>query len=435
MHTIQQLQSGELKGNTHIKIKCGLKQFPDELFTLSETLEYLDLSGNELTSLPYTFNVFNKLKILFLSDNKFTEFPEVLGQCNQLDIIGFKANHIETMSDTSLPKNTRWLILTNNKLKQLPTTIGNCLRMQKLMLAGNQLTTLPDELANCKNLGLLRISANKLETLPQWLVEMPKLAWLAFSGNPFCNDLNVEKPLVKDYNWNNINLINKLGEGASGMIWEATLSDETKAEQLVAIKLFKGSITSDGLPADEMNVALTAGNHTNLVNVLGKIINHPENKNGLVLSLIPSNYVNLGNPPSLVSCTRDVFTDGNLFNMKQTLNIAKSMANVGKFLHEKGIVHGDLYAHNILIDKEGNALFGDFGAASIYNKQNKVQANRLEKMEVLGFGYLLDDLINITTIENDEEKTLLNKMIDLKNNCLKEVVVERPDFNFITTQL
>ena len=33
-------------------------------------------------------------------------------------------------------------------------------------------------------------------------------------------------------------------------------------------------------------------------------------------------------------------------------------------LHGRGLVHGDLYAHNIQVDAAGRALLGDFGAAS-----------------------------------------------------------------------
>jgi hypothetical protein len=36
--------------------------------------------------------------------------------------------------------------------RQLPSSIGQCPRLQKLMLAGNRLRALPPELAACRNL-------------------------------------------------------------------------------------------------------------------------------------------------------------------------------------------------------------------------------------------------------------------------------------------
>ena len=184
MQTLQQLQSDELKGIKRLTLSCGLTVLPSEIFTLSESLEVLDLSYNQLSTLPDDFARLKQLKILFLSNNLFTIFPEVLSQCESLSMIGFKSNQITHISEKSLPPTTRWLILTNNRLTTLPKSIGNCLPMQKLALAGNQLQSLPEELSNCKNLGLLRISANQLTALPDWLLALPRLSWLAFGGNP-----------------------------------------------------------------------------------------------------------------------------------------------------------------------------------------------------------------------------------------------------------
>ena len=175
MQTLEQLKSGELRGFKRVKLSCGLTSIPEELYSLSETLEILDLSGNNLSDLPKEITKLTKLKILFLSDNNFTVFPEILGNFPLLEMIGFKNNQIHAISEFALPTNTRWLILTNNRLESLPTSIGKCHRMQKLMLAGNQLKALPVELKECRNLGLLRISAHWIEELPEWLLQIPKL--------------------------------------------------------------------------------------------------------------------------------------------------------------------------------------------------------------------------------------------------------------------
>jgi len=432
MQTLTQLHAGQLKGATKIKISCGLCDFPEELFSLAETLEILDLSGNNLTSLPNDFHRFHHLKILFLSDNKFTIFPEVLGKCKQLDIIGFKANQIEVFSESSLPANTRWLILTNNRLKELPESIGKCTRMQKLMLAGNQLQKLPIELKECKNLGLIRISANKVTHLPEWLLQMPKLSWIAFAGNPFCID-NCKAGMVLDIiDWNDLTLVEKLGEGASGIIWKALWKKEVNDHKSIAVKIFKGTVTSDGMPDDELNACMLAGDHPNLVRVLGKLYNHPEKKEGLLLSLIPPHYTNLGNPPSFESCTRDLYDDGVSFSLKDILAIVDGIASVAAHLHEKGIMHGDLYAHNTLIGTDAHPLFGDFGAASIYNRKD-AKAYLLERIEVSAFGCLLEDLLNHTKEAN--RQNTVDTLWQLKEECMQETVANRPSFREISEHL
>jgi hypothetical protein len=436
MQTLQQLLSGDLVGSTRLKISCRLTQFPQEIFTLADTLEILDLSQNQLTHLPNDFGRLSKLKIVFFSDNLFTEFPEVLSQCPHLEMIGFKANQITTISETALPHTTRWLILTNNRLKKLPASVGKCHRMQKLMLAGNQLTELPDELANCKNLGLLRISANNIKSLPGWLCTLPKLSWLAYSGNPAQQKPAVETNTLPFIPWNQLDLVHQLGEGASGIISKALWRkpDEHFAPHEVAVKVFKGEVTSDGLPADEMEACAIAEDHPNLIKVLGKITGHPVSKQGLVLELIPQGYTNLGGPPSFASCTRDVFAEGTSFSLKAIIEIAGGIASAAAHLHAHGIMHGDLYAHNILINEKAHPLFGDFGAATLYNRSDKDLSAKLEALEVLAFGCLLDDLLQHAD-KKALKKEAYEAIIQLREQCLAPGVSERPDFKQILSTL
>lgn len=433
MQTLSQLTSGELAGCTRLKLSCNLTTFPEEIFSLANTLEMLDLSQNHLSSLPDDFGRLSKLKIAFFSDNDFTVFPEVLSQCPQLEMIGFKSNKITTLSETALPVQIRWLILTNNRLEKLPASIGKCHRMQKLMLAGNQLTELPIELANCKNLGLLRISANQIQHFPKWLLTMPRLSWLAYSGNPFHQkpDTSYELPLIP---WEELDLVHQLGEGASGVISMATWKSKARhdAPEQVAVKVFKGEVTSDGLPADEMEACIAAGKHPNLVEVIGKISHHPIGKQGLVFKLIPSHYVNLAGPPSFTSCTRDVFAPGTYFTTQQIVNMALGVASVAQQLHQKGIMHGDLYAHNTLWDQQGNVLFGDFGAANLYDRNDTFLATALEKLEVSAFGCLLDDLLQHAW---EEKAGMFTELLQLRDNCIQENTTQRPLFENITQWL
>ena len=162
----------------------GLAELPDEVFDLADTLEVLNLSGNALSSLPDDLHRLPHLRVLFCSDNAFTELPECLGQCAKLSMIGFKANQISHVSAAALPPLLRWLILTDNRISQLPSELGERPLLQKLMLAGNQLTQLPESLTNCSNLELIRIASNRLTGLPDWLLALPSLTWLAYAGNP-----------------------------------------------------------------------------------------------------------------------------------------------------------------------------------------------------------------------------------------------------------
>jgi hypothetical protein len=394
MHTLEQLRTGKLAGVTRLKLACNLTEFPTEIFELADSLEILDLSGNALSALPADLPRLHQLRVIFCSDNQFTELPAVLGQCQKLRMIGFKANQIARVAPGALPGTLRWLVLTDNQLQSVPEDIGACDALQKLMLAGNQLQTLPDGLANCTRLELVRIAANQLKQFPHVLLGLPRISWLAFAGNPFCEPQEaaaLTRTQAVDIAWDQLRLEQVLGEGASGVIHRARLIDASGI-QPVAVKIFKGEITSDGLPHCEMAACLGAGTHAHLIPVFGQVHSHPQGANGLVMALVDSGYVSLAGPPSLESCTRDIYGVHAEFDIPSALGIALAMARVGAHLHALGMVHGDLYGHNILHNHKGHALLGDFGAASFYSRTDPLQADSLQRIEVRAFGCLLQEL-------------------------------------------
>jgi len=427
MHTLEQLQRGELHGIQRLQLRCGLTEFPREIFKLADSLEILDLSGNDLTTLPDDLPRLHKLRVIFCSDNPFTELPEVLGQCAQLSMVGFKANRIQHVSPKALPPRLRWLILTDNALTALPAEIGQCTQMQKLMLAGNQLTSLPAELAHCSRLELLRISANQLTDLPEWLLQLPRLTWLAFAGNPFTHTLESQAlahaptPRIP---WSLIKLQQQLGEGASGVIHQAVLQTD-HGEQAVAVKLFKGAVTSDGLPDCEMAACMHAGSHPHLVSAMGRVAGHPDNTQALVMPLIAPAFGNLAGPPSLESCTRDVYAENQRFNESVALRIAQGIAAATLHLHTRGILHGDLYAHNILHTSEGDALLSDFGAAAFFDVADTALAQGLERLEVRALGCLLEELAAQCEAKAADQH-MHQAWVKLAQQCLHDEPAERP---------
>jgi hypothetical protein len=264
------------------------------------------------------------------------------------------------------------------------------------MLAGNQLASLPATLANCTKLGLLRIAANQLTELPAWLLAMPQLSWLAYAGNPFsaaAEAAAVAQHPIAAIAWAQLRIEQQLGEGASGVIYRAGWHRGAAVPTEVAVKIFKGAVTSDGLPHSEMAACISAGRHPNLIAVKGKIAGHPAGAEGLVLELIDPVFGNLAGPPSLASCTRDVYAPSTVFGLPAALRLAQGIAAAAAHLHAQGIMHGDLYGHNILYTKAGESLLGDFGAACFFDPTNVATAQALQRLEVRAFGCLLEELL------------------------------------------
>ena len=393
--TLARLRRGELAGATRLDLACGLDELPREVFALADTLEVLNLSGNRLRELPADFARLARLRILFCSDNRFTALPAVLGACQRLEMVGFKANQIALVPDAALPPALRWLILTDNRIEALPESIGRCTRLQKLMLAGNRLRALPAALAHCSALELLRISANEFEALPAQLEALPRLTWLAAGGNPWCAAAEAaaaDDGRAEAIDWRALSVGALLGQGASGQIHAAQWRRPDGTLEEVALKLFKGEVTSDGWPASERAASIAAGAHPQLIGLRGTLAGHPQGVQGIVMPRIAPAFRNLAQPPSLASCTRDVYDAAFAPTPAAAWRLAREVAGAMAHLHARGVVHGDLYGHNILWDGDaGQALLGDFGAAFVLPAG--ADAVALQARDVRAFGCLLQELM------------------------------------------
>lgn len=398
MHTLSQLNAGELAGIKRLSLSENLTEFPRAILTLANSLEILDLSNNLLSTLPNEITQLHKLKIIFASHNRFEILPEVLGQCEHLEMVGFKSNQIKDVPASAFPKKLRWLILTDNQICTLPDSLGERSRLQKLALAGNRLITLPRTFEKLHNLELLRISANQLTECPEQLLDLPKLAWFAFAGNPFCkSELNIKS--VPSIDASSYRLQNVLGKGASGTIYQASWHDlQSQFPANIAVKVFKGEITSDGYPQDELQACLKAGNHSNLVQSLAQV--ETPGALALIMELIPAHYKNLGLPPCLQSCTRDTFPVDFSLSIGRINKIVKQMQAVFEHLHLNQVCHGDLYAHNTLVDEQANIIFGDFGAATMYHCLTFAQQEKIKRIEYRALQHFIDDLLSICNIED-----------------------------------
>ena len=397
----------------------GAQTFPRQIVEHASDIEILDMSHGELTTLSAHVAQLSELKIVFFSHNPLTELHVALALCPNLLLLGLKSCHLSAIEENTLPPSLRWLILTDNKLSTLPASIGQLTQLQKLSLAGNQLAHLPIAMQACRNLELIRLGANNFTTIPHWLLELPRLAW--YGG------VNQQKPEgaspgIVEIPYTELTFAAMLGSSPSSEVWEALWNS---AGENVAVKIYKSQLTSDGWPEDDMRMSLAAGNHPNLIPVLGRLVGHPEHKHGVVLQLIPRNFRTLGLPPSLETCTRDTFAPGTSWSLEFILRVLQGIASACEHLHGKGIIHGDLYAHNILVNEDGDCYLGDFGAASFYDQSAD---HRYEQIEVRAFGYLTEDLLDRCA----EQSSALEQ---LKNDCLNLNISARPLFANILSRL
>ncbi len=427
-----------------IKLAAGLTEFPELLYRCTEQLEILDLSDNKLCALPSDLARFRRLKRLFLTNNHFEHIPAVLAQCPALVMLSFKGNSLTEFAAGVLPVQLQWLILTDNQLSELPADFGRYRALQKLALAGNQLKALPDSMQQCQQLGLLRLALNRFDAFPDWLFQLPKLAWLALGANPACpvaDKTSQQLPLLAE---DAITSLDILGQGASGVIYRAQLQqplDQTAPDgnrstlpvgTELALKRFKGWITSDGCPKEELQNYLNAGAHPNLIPVLARV--QSNDLPALAMQLIPKRFSALGLPPSFETITRDTFAPELSLSAGQVLSLVRQLAAVLLQLHQRQIIHGDLYAHNVLHNAAGQLYLGDFGAATALDALPLWQQQQAKAQEVGAFGYFIADLLPFVASDGAAD-SLLTALTQLAGRCLAPELPARPVATELVQQL
>ena len=152
-------------------------------------------------------------------------------------------------------------------------------------------------------------------------------------------------------------------------------------------------------------------------------ITKKENRNSKSRVLIRyKNYLKLQIIERIV--TRDTFKMGTVFTIQTIGKVVKAIASAAAHLHSHGLMHGDLYAHNILINNTDHCYLGDFGAASFYEPHQK----ECEKIEVRAFGCLLEDMLSLCPLKEGKEYEILE---ELRSRCMDVDRKKRPLFSEI----
>ena len=129
----------------------GIKSLPNNIGILS--CESLNLSKNQLSSLPKSFAKLKQARYLIFYDNAFESIPE--------ELAGFK--------------NLKHLDFYKNNITEIPEFVGSMDNLQQLFLSFNKIEEIPDTLRNLKRLKYFYIHHNELHFLPEWITEMDSI--------------------------------------------------------------------------------------------------------------------------------------------------------------------------------------------------------------------------------------------------------------------
>lgn len=115
----------------------------------NDQISGLSLYYYDLEKIPQTIRAFEALEFLDLSGNKLSTLPDWIKDF----------------------ENLKYLNLLANKLKNLPDEIGDLKNLEYLNLSFNNLKTLPDTISNLSNLKTLYLWANKIENITDLIIE------------------------------------------------------------------------------------------------------------------------------------------------------------------------------------------------------------------------------------------------------------------------
>lgn len=188
--------------------QAGLKEFPEQLF-LFKNLEEIDLSFNQISSLPAKLSEFKLLKGLYVISNKITAIGSEIINCSQLEVLQIDNNPLQTIStdiakminleeftmgaiaqECKIPY-TFWSLtglkkikITNSNLTEIPVEIQNLKQLDELCLSHNAITNIPNELYSLNALTYLNLGYNKINSVSKNISTLTNLYYLGVFYNP-----------------------------------------------------------------------------------------------------------------------------------------------------------------------------------------------------------------------------------------------------------
>ncbi len=165
---------------------CRVFSSMEEALKIPEKVFVLDLSANNLKTVPIEIIKLKNLQVLNLANNSITELPLEIFELKHLQILNLEENRLKNLPDSiSKLKNLYNLNLTRTKIPAIPESFSELKNLRILNLSWNQLkddSIKPIfKLIQLQDLNLMR---NQIEFLDSSICEMNELLYLNLNFNP-----------------------------------------------------------------------------------------------------------------------------------------------------------------------------------------------------------------------------------------------------------
>ncbi|EDR26876.1 leucine-rich repeat-containing protein 33 precursor, putative [Entamoeba dispar SAW760] len=160
----------------------NLKGLPKEAFSSSTTIYDMDLSENEIV-FSKQLKTFKSLTSLIVSNNKLTEIPIFFTELINLKKLDVSRNQIALIPQTlTVLKELQDFNVSNNRITEVPLFIDSFERLRQFDCSYNDLDHLPKALVNMKIISF-SLSGNKFDNVPTPVPQMTLLTHLDLSEN------------------------------------------------------------------------------------------------------------------------------------------------------------------------------------------------------------------------------------------------------------
>jgi serine/threonine protein kinase len=187
-----------------------------------------------------------------------------------------------------------------------------------------------------------------------------------------------ERSILKINSLNDVEIYSSLGEGSFGQVYKGKWNGVGDWNgKIVAIKKNIGQSAKDFL--DEAEILWTS-QHGNVVKFVAVCMSEYD-------QAIIMEYMDGGSLTNFINDSRKIDITWEP-RYKIMIDLGRGLA----FLHNAGVVHGDLKTGNILLDGKGNAKLADFGFSKIKLKKENISITLQGKKAGGSLNYLAPEL-------------------------------------------
>ncbi|KAM7364317.1 leucine rich repeat containing flyers-cup isoform 2-T2 [Cochliomyia hominivorax] len=170
----------------------NLTEAPNEIFTLAceESVNIVDFSRNRFTTLPEGLLIMkNCCSELVFANNLISSVPSFISQFTRLSMVNLSCNNLTTLPEEFGVLNTlRELNIANNRFENLPNCVYELQGLEILLACDNRIKLIDatnEGLGALKRLAILDLRNNDIDHVPPILGNLKNITTLEIIGNPF----------------------------------------------------------------------------------------------------------------------------------------------------------------------------------------------------------------------------------------------------------